>query len=430
MKRSQHYDAVVIGAGTAGMTAAVRLAESGAQVIVLAKGIGSTNLAPGTIDVAGYVGGKTVESPLDGAGELARVTPIHPYSLLDTGTIRSALEWFKQVSLDGPQPGYGYVGDLDRNYLLPTALGALKPSALVPETFAAGDARSLGRVLVVGLQGLRDFHPALCAANLETAGIAAESVMLTVELDRADANTLTLAQQLDDPAWRTSFAGKLAGQVRGVDQVALPAVLGLRDPHGALSELQERLGRPVFEVGTLPPSVPGMRLFEIFRSALVKAGGRLVLGGEVIGHTREGDRITAVQTASAGSPTTYSADAFVLATGGFHSGGITLDSSWHGHETVFDLSLQGLPGPEEPRFVDDYFAEQPSARAGVAVTADLHAADVANVLVAGAALPGAIPAFEGCGEGIALASGYRAAETLAATHLGEGSGSLATNATV
>ena len=49
-----HYDAVVIGAGTAGLVAGARLAEGGARVCVLAKGIGSTHLAPGTIDVLGY----------------------------------------------------------------------------------------------------------------------------------------------------------------------------------------------------------------------------------------------------------------------------------------------------------------------------------------------------------------------------------------
>ena len=49
--RELHFDAVVIGAGSAGLTAATRLAEGGARVCVLAKGIGSTHLAPGTIDV-------------------------------------------------------------------------------------------------------------------------------------------------------------------------------------------------------------------------------------------------------------------------------------------------------------------------------------------------------------------------------------------
>jgi glycerol-3-phosphate dehydrogenase subunit B len=49
-----HFDAVVIGAGTAGLVAATRLAQEGASVCVLAKGIGSTHLAPATIDVLGY----------------------------------------------------------------------------------------------------------------------------------------------------------------------------------------------------------------------------------------------------------------------------------------------------------------------------------------------------------------------------------------
>ena len=50
------------------------------------------------------------------------------------------------------------------------------------------------------------------------------------------------------------------------------------------------------------------------------------------------------------------------------------------------------------------------ARVGVAVDAEFRAEGSENVLVAGAALPGAIPWREGSGEGIALASGSRAAE--------------------
>ena len=45
-----HHDVVVIGAGLAGLTAAVHLAEGGARVLVLAKGVGATHLSAGTID--------------------------------------------------------------------------------------------------------------------------------------------------------------------------------------------------------------------------------------------------------------------------------------------------------------------------------------------------------------------------------------------
>ena len=67
------------------------------------------------------------------------------------------------------------------------------------------------------------------------------------------------------------------------DRLRAAAMLGLRDPHGAWSDLRERLGRPVFEIPTLPPSVPGMRMFEALRAALRAAGARLVMGARVVG---------------------------------------------------------------------------------------------------------------------------------------------------
>jgi glycerol-3-phosphate dehydrogenase subunit B len=191
-------------------------------------------------------------------------------------------------------------------------------------------------------------------------------------------------------------------------------MLGLHDPHGVLADVEHRLGRRVFEIPTLPPSVPGMRLYEILRAALRGAGGRLVLGGEVTSSERNGDRLASVSTHAAGRDLTYVAPWFVLASGGFASGGIELDSHWVTHERVLGLPLRGVPAEGEPRFVGTYLDEQPMARVGVAVAADLRAEVVENVVVAGAALPGAIPWREGSGEGIALASGYRAAQVAGA----------------
>ena len=56
------------------------LAEAGARVCVLAKGVGSTHLAPGSIDVLGY-GPERVESPAAalrtlGAAELLLLAPV------------------------------------------------------------------------------------------------------------------------------------------------------------------------------------------------------------------------------------------------------------------------------------------------------------------------------------------------------------------
>ena len=413
MRGELHYDAVVIGAGTAGLVAGARLAEGGARVCVVAKGVGSTHLAPGTIDVLGYAPDRVL-SPGGAMEEFVSRHPDHPYAALGVDAIAEAVRWFEGRVESGPLPGYRYLGDLDRNYLLPTAVGALRPSAVIPETMTAGDSVVMDRVCVVGTRTLRDFHAALCATNLTRAGIPARSVEAEIEVDRADQNSLGLARRFDDPGWRAAFAGRLALKLQADERVGLPAVLGIRDPHGAWSDLEHRLGRSVFEIPTLPPSVPGMRLYEILRSALRAAGGRLVLGGEVVSADRDGSRVTAVSTNAAGHDARYAAPWFVLAAGGFNSGAIELDSHWATHDRVLALPLRGVPAAGEPRFVGDYLAEQPMSRVGVAVDAELRAEGADNVLVAGAALPGAMPWREGSGEGIALASGSRAAELVLA----------------
>ncbi len=172
MNRRQRYDVVVIGAGTAGLVAGARLAQAGARVCVIAKGVGSTHLAPGTIDVLGY-GPERIVAPLEGVAALAAERPDHPYALLGLEVIAAAVDWFMTPAAADVLPGYRYVGGLERNMLLPTAVGALKPSAIVPETFAAGDSEGLGRVVVVGLPPLRDFHAELCAGNLRAVGVEA-----------------------------------------------------------------------------------------------------------------------------------------------------------------------------------------------------------------------------------------------------------------
>ena len=409
MRSELHYDAVVIGAGTAGLVAGTRLAEGGARVCVIAKGVGSTHLAPGTIDVLGYDPDRVV-SPSGVIEEFAARHPGHPYAWLGRDTVAEALRWFSERAQAGPLSGYRYLGDLDRNYLLPTAIGALRPSTMVPETMAEGDSVDLERVCVVGTRVLRDFHPALCAANLSRAGVPARSVEAEVDADRADQNSLGLARRFDDPSWRAAFAGRLALKLQADERVGLPAALGIRDPHGAWSDLVHRLGRPVFEIPTLPPSVPGMRLYEILRAALRKAGGRLVLGAEVADVARSGSRVTSVATRAAGHDVSYAAPWFVHAAGSFSSGAIELDSRWVTRDRVLGLPLRGVPAPDEPRFTADYLGEQPMARVGIAVDAELRAEGAENVLVAGAALPGAVSWRELSGEGIALASGSHAAQ--------------------
>ncbi|MCK7467433.1 MAG: hypothetical protein MZU91_04375 [Desulfosudis oleivorans] len=63
------------------------------------------------------------------------------------------------------------------------------------------------------------------------------------------------------------------------DKIAFPAVLGLE----SASEIVEYhsaslMGKPVFEIPTIPPSMPGRRLFNALKNNFRKKGGTHLLG--------------------------------------------------------------------------------------------------------------------------------------------------------
>ncbi len=374
MSPSLSYDAVVLGAGVAGLSAAARLAEGGARVCVLAKGVGSTHLAPGTVDVLGYAP-ERVDEPAGALPGFVAAHPDHPYALIGPDAIAPAVEWFaEQGRAAGPSRAIATWAGVEHNHLLPTALGALRPSALVPETMAAGEMRSSAPVCVVGIRVLRDFHASLCAGNLRRAGIEARAVTIDVDVGRTESNSLGLARRFEDPSFRASVASRLVPQLRAGERVALPAILGLRDPHGAWSDLEAQARASGVRDPDAAAVGPGDS--RVRHAAGRTARRRRPASCSAPRCSRASARATGSRRSRArtsGHDSVYRTRWVVLATGGLHSGGIALASDWRARETALGLPLAGMPAPGEPRFTADYFATQPMSRVGVAVDWSLRA---------------------------------------------------------
>jgi glycerol-3-phosphate dehydrogenase subunit B len=414
------YDTVVIGAGLAGLTAALRLAEQGQRVMIVARGVGATHLAPGTIDVLGYLGDTRVDAPADSVAALVASSPDHPYTHVTAAHLAASLAW-----LGARTAPLGYTGSLAENLLLPTALGVPKPSALAPRSMAGGDLRAGGRFVLVGFKGFKDFHPALIAENLGSAGlphpIEARAIELKPPAGRLrDLSGRVIAGRFDADNLTDWLVGALENRTEPDERIGVPAVLGLRRGDETWKALEERVGRTVFEIATLPPSVPGIRLFDTITSALRASGGRVVLGVRAVGAHATDGRIESVDVANATGTVSHPVGAVVLATGGFASGGLELDSFGVTRETVFELPLIGVPDAGRVRFAPRYFDAQPLATAGVATDALLRPVDregspvYTNLHASGAILGGAIPWKEKSGTGISVATGYAAAEAILA----------------
>lgn len=398
-------DVVVIGAGLAGLTAATRLAEAGKTVTVVTKGLGGLQLGQGTIDVWGY-NPDLVSTPLQAVED---ASGNHPYAQFSGAEMSDALTWIKEHT------GGLLVGDGQENYRLPTAVGALRPTALAqPSMLAASDID--GPVVLVGLDRFKDFYPEMAAGNLAKAGIDARVIHVDVEVREGEVDTsgTVWARSLDRPEIRERLVAAVKPQLKEGEKVGFPALLGL-NPH-TWEEIATALGHDVFEIPVPPPSIPGMRLNEHL-THLVKSQARLILGAAVIGFEASDGAIKSITIASAGKPKTIEARSFVLATGGFESGAITMDSYGNVHETIFDLPLAGV---EDELIHDTYWGkDQPLFKVGLELDAQMQPVGAdgkpvySNLYAAGGLMAGSTRWREKSGDGVALVSALRAADAIA-----------------
>jgi len=408
---------IVIGAGLSGLVAANRLAGTGVGVTLLTKGIGGIQLGQGTIDVLGYAPDR-VTNPVLTLSAVASARPSHPYASIGAEAVHTGIEYLKGLLPDL------LVGDAEANYQLPTAVGAIRPTCLVQPSMVAGNVSDGARLAIVGLRRLKDFHPKLVAENLartplpDGGRLDARPVMVDVPArdGEVDSSGLVYARAFDDPAFRDRFAAALKPQLAEGETVGLPAVLGLKD-RGAWKDVSEKLGHPVFEIPLPPPSVPGMRLNETLTALAKAAGVRIVNGTRVVSARVEDGVVKGVTMATAGAPREFTGEAFVLATGGFESGALAMDSYGTVTETLFGLPLQGLD--DGPLVHGDYWgAEQPLFSVGVRVGRDMRVVDAAGVVVhsnlfaAGGIIGGSSRWAEKSGDGIAVGSAVRAADSI------------------
>ena len=283
-----HHDVIVVGTGLAGLTAAVRLAESGARVLVLAKGVGATHLSGGTVDVLGYDPDR-VASP---AEALARVRAGASLRARRRGRGRPGAR-VVQGALRGRAAGAVRLHRRAGREPAAAERGR-RAAALGGGPGVAGGRRPARRRRAVRgrlprPEGL--LRPAAGGQRLRARTSASGPVRPSSTSRRRAVPTSTRSgsrapstRPRSAPRWPRSSRAPGRGGARRV-------------PRGAGDRLAARRldassrtgsGACVFEVPTLPPSVPGMRVYATLRDALRRAGGKQILNAVVIGAEREG----------------------------------------------------------------------------------------------------------------------------------------------
>jgi glycerol-3-phosphate dehydrogenase subunit B len=281
-----------------------------------------------------------------------------------------------------------------------------------------------GKILIAGFKELRDFYPTLICDNLNAQDLGVEAAAVAINAPapmagKMNVTPIELAHAFESADFRRGVIKAVKGSAKGYDRIGFPAVLGLKQHSEVMADLQKGLDRTVFEISTLPPSVPGRRLYELLKQVLIKAGGRLIIGSKIIEGALEDGGVSQIKMETVIRPKTITADTYVLATGGIFGGGIQTDADGQVWESIF-----GLPVVSETNrhkwFAKDFVSPegQPVDHFGIRVNSHLSPVDESNtplaenLFVVGASLAGAEWTRSRTGDGVAVTTAAAAVKAI------------------
>jgi glycerol-3-phosphate dehydrogenase subunit B len=408
-----------MGGGLAGLICGIRLTQSGLSCAIVSAGQNALHFSSGSLDLLTHLpDGTQVEQPLSMLEALKQQAPSHPYSLIGAEKV-AELAKLAQTTLQ--QAGLHLKGSCEENHYRITPLGHKRMTWLSPEsvpTTALHQPMELGKIAVVGIEGFLDFQPQMVADELDRQGLEAEACYVHLPLlDRLRENpsefrAINVARWLDRPENMAQIVEEIAPLVANADAVFMPACIGL-DSEEPMLELQKRLGKSLFLLPTLPPSLLGIRLHEMLLRQFRRQGGIMMPGDKVTSVNFVGSRIESVQTRNHGN-ISLKAKHFVLATGSFFNNGLVAKFD-QVYEPLMNLDL-GEIGDRAKWTNKEFFASQPYMAFGVQTDGNLrgkkHGETIENLYIAGAVLSGFDPLTQGCGAGVSLVTGLYAANEI------------------
>jgi glycerol-3-phosphate dehydrogenase subunit B len=293
---TNRYDVVVVGAGLSGLCAAGVAAQRSRKVALVATGPGSFVTGPGWLKA---------QEILQASAE---------------PELREAFAFYCELAR---LAGCPFAGDISTARYLPTVLGDFQSVALAPLPLWNAEPRDGTFTAIVGVRGLSIFDESFMAERLTecarrmSSGCTYTARQISLSRDMGvPVTTLRIAELFDrDPAFREELINSLRTAASGFERILVPGMLGMNSSAEQLAEFQRELGCPVCEIPTLPPSIPGLRIFHRLESYLHKIGVELYRGFPVNKVEIHDGLCTVLQVASPGHPLNLHCESAVLATG-------------------------------------------------------------------------------------------------------------------
>lgn len=398
------------------MVCGLKSQKAGRNCLIVSAGQNALHFSSGTFGLLGRLpDGTEVDEPLEAVGRLPEG---HPYSKIGPERMK---EYASETIPFFASCGVGLKGFGGKNGWRLTPTGTFKKAWLALEdvSFLPSKEDISGRkALIVNFESFIDFNTKFIAIGLENRGIECRMETLKLkEIDRLRKNptemrSVNIARVMDrEDNWK-EFGKGVRSMMRDEDIVILPEVFGLENAKVA-DWVGEMVNAKVFFVGTMPPSVPGIRAQMALKKAFEAAGGTFLMGDEAVNPAFENGKVKSVRTVNLGN-IPLEAENFVLASGHLFGKGL-VTTPGKVEEPVFGLDVD-YPSDRSEWYDRDFFARQNYIGFGVRTDSSFHALKegetISNLFVIGSELGGCNSLYEGSGAGVAIMTAMRVADEI------------------
>jgi len=435
------YDCLIIGGGLAGLICGIKCSSEGLRTAIISGGMNSLHFSSGSIDIAGYEpNGEVVKKPFDYINSVIKSNKNHPYSKSGMEAVYNSIDFLRdKLSDEGITLNYMY----EFNHFHITTLGIVKPTYLSQESVFDDRlieiVNSNKKLAILNFKGFRDYYPEQTASNIKKNSLFKDCEIIlgdislpyymNTEKNMHEFRSIDIANIFETERYLPRIAEEIKRVSSDAAVVSLPAFIGIRNYSVIRKRLEALTGKFIYEIPALPPSILGLRLDHGLKNSFIKHGGEYIAGERVVSGVIKNNEVDFLITKNSGEIPVKS-KFYLLATGSFFSGGLSAgyDSI---SEPIFGLNIKF--DKKDKWYNNTFFdkASHPFMEYGVETDNNFNPfyedkedkyedkenkeedkKIVKNLLCAGAVLSGYNPVIEGCGGGVALATGFRCAEII------------------
>lgn len=410
------FDNIIIGGGLSGLVCGLRLQKAGKKCAIVSAGQNAMHFFSGGFGLLSKLeDGTPVEEPLKA---IEKLSPEHPYVKIGAEKVAKYAGDAKELLTICGLP---LVGDASKNGYVISATGTLKPAwlAIGDSTFLKEKDEKIGtKALIVNVEGFLDFNTSLIAAEFEKRGVSCKITAVTTDeiktlrKNPSEMRSSNISKVMENESVRAKFVAAVNAVVHDEDLVVLPAVFGLKS-YASVEDVRRKISAKTIFLGTLPPSVAGIRSQRQLKESFIAAGGTFLMGDEVVSAQLEDGAVKYVKTENLGDEEMV-AENFILASGSYFGHGLL--SGVNGvTEPVFGLDVD-FDADRNNWYDANFFAKQNFMGFGVKTGKNFKAvkdgAEISNLYAIGSVLGGCNALHQGCGAGVALLTAFSVSDTI------------------